>query len=249
MSRSQGISGTVRHHFEVGETAVTIVAEARFVPFAKESIFRSRSIIQGLIAQDPLFKDTLEPYDEPEGSDPIIRRMCAAARKANVGPMAAVAGAIAEEAVRAMVGAGARQAAVDNGGDISMFLSEPMEVGIFAGESSVKDLGMRFPAEGRYYSICTSSGTVGPSISFGIADAAVVLAEDAALADACATRLGNEVQTSEEEGMLYALEAILRIEGVDGALVIVGDKVAMQGRLPQLVKVKLSPGSISRLEH
>ena len=76
----------------------------------------------------------------------------------------------------------------------------------------------------------------------------MVLAEDAALADACATRLGNEVQTSDEEGMLYALEAILRIEGVDGALVIVGDKVAMQGKLPQLVKVKVSPGSISRLE-
>jgi len=178
----------------------------------------------------------------------LIRRMCSAARKARVGPMAAVAGAIAEEAVRAMVGAGSKQAVVDNGGDISMLLTEPMVVGIFAGESSVRDIGLRFIPEGRIFSVCSSSGTVGPSISFGIADAAVVLAQDAALADACATRLGNEIQTTEEEGLLTALDAILSIEGVEGALVIVGDKVALRGKIPELVKVEVSPDAISRLE-
>jgi len=248
MSGVQRTGGIVRRHFEVGETAVTILVEESFVPIAKESIFRSRSIIQGFIAQDPLFKDILEPYQEPEGADPIIKRMCSAARKAKVGPMAAVAGTIAEEAVRAMVTAGARQAAVDNGGDISMFLSEPMEIGIFAGESSIKDLGFRFPAQERYYSVCTSSGTVGPSISFGIADAAVVLAEEAALADACATRLGNEVRSQEEEEILRALDVVMKVEGVDGAMVILGDKMAMKGKLPPLVKAKVSLRSISRSE-
>lgn len=62
MSEVQKAGRVVRRHFEVGETAATILAEKRFVPLAKESIFRSRSIIQGFIAQDPLFKDTLEPY-------------------------------------------------------------------------------------------------------------------------------------------------------------------------------------------
>ncbi|HUL40186.1 MAG TPA: UPF0280 family protein [Methanomassiliicoccales archaeon] len=248
MSEAKKPDGIVRRHFEVGETAVTILAEERFVPLATESIFRSRSIIQGFIAQDPLFKDTLEPYDQPESADPLIERMCDASRIAGVGPMASVAGVIAEAAVRSMVEAGARQAAVDNGGDISMYLSEPLEVGIFAGESPIKDLGLRFPAEERYYSVCTSSGTVGPSISFGISDAAVVLAEDAALADACATRLGNEVQSSDEEGMLHALGVIMDVEGVDGALVIVGDRMAMKGRLPPLVRTKVSMRSISRSE-
>jgi len=247
MSGDQGPGDLVRRHFEVGETAVTILAKEVFLPIAKESIFRSRSTIQGLIAQDPLFKDTLEPYQEPAGADPLIVSMCSAARRAGVGPMAAVAGAIAEEAVRAMVGAGASQAAVDNGGDICMFLTEPLEVGIFAGESPLRDVGMRFPAEGRYYSICTSSGTVGPSISFGIADAAVVLAEDASLADACATRLGNEVQSADEEGMLRALEVVMRVDGVDGAMVIVGEKVAMRGRIPRLIKVVVPADSISRI--
>lgn len=248
MSTNRRPDELVRRHFEVGETAVTIVAEERFIAIAKDSIFRSRSIIQGFIAQDPIFKVTLEPYDEPEEADPLIKKMCSAARKARVGPMAAVAGAIAEEAVRAMVEAGAKQAVVDNGGDISMFLTEPLEVGIFAGDSPIKDLGMRFPAESRYFSICTSSSTVGPSISFGIADAAVVLAEDAALADACATRLGNEAKGMEEASMTSALDEVISIDGVKGALLIIGDRMAMRGHIPELVKVRIVQESISHIE-
>ncbi len=248
MIKVKGTGGIVRSHFEVGETGVTILAEERFLPMAKESIFRSRSIIQGFITLDPLFKDTLEPYQEPGDADPLIKKMCSAARKARVGPMAAVAGAIAGEAVRAMVESGATHAAVDNGGDIAMFLSAPLEVGIFAGESPIRDLGLHFPAEGRHYSVCTSSGTVGPSISFGIADAAVVLAEDAALADACATRLGNEVQSPDEDALLYALDSVLDIAGVDGALVIAGERMAMRGKIPDLVKVRVQRNAISRIE-
>lgn len=242
------VSPPVRRHFEVGETAVTILAEERFLPLAKDSIFRSRGVIEGFIARDPLFRDTYEPYDPPADADPLIKKMCTASARAGVGPMATVAGSIAQEAVRALVGAGARQAVVDNGGDISMFLTEGIDIGLYAGTSKIRDVGFRFPGEGRMYSVCTSSGMVGPSISFGIADAAVVFAEDAVLADACATRLGNDVQIDEEEGMLYAIDLILRIPGVDGALVVVGDKMAMMGKVPELVKVKMSAGSISRLE-
>lgn len=241
-------SPLVRRHFEVGETAVTILAEERFLPLAKESIFRSREIIQGFIAQDPLFKDALEPYPVPLDAHPLIQRMCAASAKAKVGPMAAVAGTIAKEAVRAMVQSGARQVVVDNGGDIAMFLTEDLDIGLYAGASGIRDVGFRIPGEGREYAVCTSSGTVGPSISFGIADAAVVFAEDAALADACATRLGNEVQSGEEEGMLYAIETVLRLQGVEGALVVVGERMAMRGKVPRLVRAKVPPSSIARIE-
>src|SRR5512136_3053822 len=114
MSGSSGHDRLVRRHFEIGETAVTILAEERYLPLAKESIFRSRAAIAGFIDRDPLFKDTLEPYQDPPWADPIIKRMCSAARRAGVGPMAAVAGTIAEEVTRAMVDAGAKQVAVDN---------------------------------------------------------------------------------------------------------------------------------------
>ena len=241
-------SSMVRRHFEVGETAVTILAEEDYIDLAKDSIFRSREEIQRYIASDPLFKDTLEPYRAGKGAPDIIRRMCGAASKASVGPMAAVAGAIAQQAVWAMVSAGATHAVVDNGGDIAMFLSEDVDVGIYAGASSIRDLGLRFLGEKRHYSVCTSSGTVGPSISFGIADAAIVLAEDAALADACATRLGNDIQVDEEEGMLYAIDLVLRVPGVDGALVVVGDRMAMMGKVPELVKVRFDETSITHIE-
>jgi hypothetical protein len=236
----------VRRHFEFKETAVTIVCEERFLDIARRSIFRSRETIERFILFDPLFKDTLEPYEEPRDSDPMVRRMCAAARAANVGPMAAVAGAIAEEAVKAMVEAGAEQAIVDNGGDIAMFLSETTNIALYAGQSSIKDVGFRLSGERRVYGVCTSSGTVGPSISFGVADAAVVFAPDVSLADACATRLGNEVRNGDEAVMRHALHVVCGIEGVDGALVVVDDQMAMGGHVPELVKVKTGPDRISK---
>jgi len=239
--------GVVRTHFEFKETAATIIAEGRFVPLARQSIFDSRDIIERFIALDPFFKDTLEPYEPPWNAHPLIKRMCAAAKKADVGPMAAVAGAIAEEAVNSMVAAGARQAVVDNGGDIAMFLSEPLKVALYTGTSRIQDIGFNVPADNKNYAICTSSGTIGPSISFGIADAAVVFAADAALADACATRLGNEVKDRRKKAILNAIKTILHIEGVEGALVIVGDKLVMSGKLPELVKMKADEGKIAKI--
>jgi ApbE superfamily uncharacterized protein (UPF0280 family) len=239
-------SRLVRRHFEFKQTAVTIVCEEAYLDAARRSIFRSRETIERFIVFDPLFQDTLEPYEVPDGADPLIERMCAAARAAGVGPMAAVAGSIAEEAVKAMVEAGAEQAVVDNGGDIALYLSEPMDIALFAGQSAIRDLGFRLPGERRPYGVCTSSGTVGPSISFGVADAAVVFAPEASLADACATRLGNEVKSGQEEIMRHALEVVCGIEGVDGALVVVEDRMALRGRVPELVKVKMGPDRISQ---
>ena len=238
--------GIARRHHQVGQTAVTILAEERFHQAAVSAISSAREEIERFISHDPLFRDTLEPYHEPRGAPDVVKAMCAAARRAGVGPMAAVAGAIAQEAVRAMVGAGAKHAVVDNGGDIALFLDREVDVGIYAGDSPLRDMALRVPPQRRHLAICTSSGTVGPSISFGIADAAVVLAADAALADACATRLGNEAQSQDEGGMAYALDVIMEIEGVEGAMLVVGGRVALRGRLPQLVRGKVGEDSIAR---
>ena len=98
-----------------------------------------------------------------------------------VGPMACVAGAIAGFAVQAMIDAGATYAIVDNGGDICILNDEPAVVGIYAGSSPFRDIALEIPARSSPLGICTSSGTVGPSISFGCADAATVISEDVAL--------------------------------------------------------------------
>jgi ApbE superfamily uncharacterized protein (UPF0280 family) len=236
-----------REHFEVGETAVTIVAEEEYQEAARASIFRSRETIQSFIRRDPLFKVTLEPYPCPGDAPALIARMCASALKANVGPMAAVAGAIAERAVMDMRDAGATQAIVDNGGDVALLLDRETSIGLYAGER-IKSLGFLCPPRDGVFGICTSSATIGPSISFGVSDAATVIAADVTLADACATRLGNLLTSDEDEVMRSALDDICSIPRVEGAVAVVGDKVAMKGSVPKLTRVNVPAGKVSKIE-
>ena len=233
----------VREHFELKETAVTIVAEERYVPEAKRSIFESRKVLEEFIAYDPFFRSTLEPYDEQEDAPPLVRRMCEAARSAKVGPMASVAGAVAEAAVNAMAAAGATHALVDNGGDIAMILDREVDIGIYAGRSKFSELAFRFAPVGRVMGVCTSSATVGPSISFGIADAAIVISDNVALADACATTLGNMIVTDDDPLLAEAVTRLMKVDGIAGCCAIIGDKIAIKGTLPKMVK---SSGNFSK---
>lgn len=236
-----------RRHFELGETAVTILAEDSFFPVAEESIFRSRDVLQRFIRRDPLFQLTLEPYEAPEDAPPLVRRMCEAAAAARVGPMAAVAGAIAERAVADMREAGAEEAAVDNGGDIALLLKSELAVALYAGEG-VRGLGFRVAPREGIFGLCTSSATVGPSLSFGVADAATVIAADVALADACATRLGNLVTDPSDEVLSAAVAEVRAIPGVEGVLAAAGGKVALKGTLPELIRVPADLSKVTKVE-
>lgn len=226
-----------RAHFEIGETAVTILAEKEYIPLAQQSIFDTREIILRKIRRYPLFRNTLEPYESDEDDHPLIRRMCDASAKAGVGPMASVAGAVAQEAVEAMLDAGAKTAVVDNGGDIAMVLRQEMMVGIYSGDR-FPNLGFKCVPRDGPFGICSSSRTFGPSISFGKADLATVMSEDVLLADACATALGNWVEEGSDEPLKKALDKVCAIDGVEGALIIADECLAMKGSLPQLVRME-----------
>ena len=236
-----------RRHFEVEETAITILADGSFFSVAEESIFRSRDVIKRFIRSEPLFGVTLEPYRPGPDAPPLVVRMCDAAEAAGVGPMAAVAGAIAERAVMDMRDAGAEQAVVDNGGDIAFLLKEETTVALYAGES-VQGLGFMIAPRDGVFGMCTSSATIGPSISFGMADAATVIAENVALADACATRLGNLVTDATDEVMSAAVSEIVSVKGIDGALAAAGGRIAMRGRMPELIRVAADPSKITKVE-
>jgi ApbE superfamily uncharacterized protein (UPF0280 family) len=161
--------------------------------------------------------------------------------------MAGVAGAIAERAVLDMQAAGAREAIVDNGGDIALLIAREVRVGLYSGERA-KGMGLAcHPREG-IFGICTSSATIGPSISFGTADAATVIAPNVTLADACATRLGNQLTSDDDGVMTAALDDVCSIPGVEGALAVVGGKVAMKGRLPRLIRAEVPLGRVARIE-
>lgn len=235
----------LREHFQLKETIVTISArEQKHIEAAKKSIREQRKYLEDFIEKDPFFMLTLDPYDVDVSSAPdIVQQMARCSAVFGIGPMSAVAGVIAKLAVEAMVEAGATYAVVDNGGDISILNDQPTLVGIYAGSSSIRDIAFEVPSRTEPLGICTSSGSVGPSISFGCADAATVISKDPALADAAATTLGNAVQA---EGALEECFKAIDRPGIDGALVIRGEEMAVWGELPALRRARVGAERITR---
>jgi uncharacterized protein len=159
----------------------------------------------------------------------IVREMLFASRKAAVGPMAAVAGAIAEFVGRDLSGH-SHEVIVENGGDIYAKCNEELHVGIFAGLSPLSNkLTLRISPDQMPVGICTSSGTVGPSLSFGQADAVCVISKSAALADAAASQIGNRIKRKTD--IQPAVEIGSQIPGVLGILAVVGDHMGAWGKI------------------
>jgi ApbE superfamily uncharacterized protein (UPF0280 family) len=212
------------------ETSDLYVKALRALESETERLIRKyRSRIEYAIERRPEFLNSMEPLEEDENDPPIASRMIAAGRKAGTGPMAAVAGAIAEFVGRELL-QWSPELIVENGGDIFLKTDYPVVVGIYAGASPFGGkLGIRVDPTALPLGVCTSSSTVGPSMSWGVADAATVVSTDAALADAAATQLGNRVAKPDDlkEAVRWAVE----IPGVLGALAVVGDKLAALGDL------------------
>lgn len=235
----------LREHFQLKETIVTISAhKQRHIEAAKRSIREQRELLEDFIRADPFFMITLEPYDlQADDAPEVVKQMIQCSAVFGIGPMAAVAGVIAKYAVEEMIEAGATHAIVDNGGDISLLNDEPILVGIYAGVSPIRDLAFEVPVRSKPLGIATSSGTVGPSISFGCADAATVISQDPALADAAATALGNAVRA---KGPLEECFRAIDTQGIDGALVIRGEEMALWGVLPKLRRTRVGAERITR---
>jgi ApbE superfamily uncharacterized protein (UPF0280 family) len=231
----------MKEKFQLKQTVVTIIADApKHIEGAKQAIRAHRHSLERFIALNPFFRFALEPVEDYVGDPPdIVRRMLDASSAAKVGPMAAVAGVIADLAVEAMVDAGALYAIVDNGGDIALASDRDVIVGIYGGASPFKDLGFKIEPT-PFLGVCTSSATVGPSISFGTADVACVVAETACVADAAASALGN-LSTDPQA----AFSAIKDIKGILGAVLIVGEKLATWGRLPTLVHASVDTACVT----
>ncbi len=202
---------------------------------ARELAKSARAELHAWRRRDAAFFETLKPHGVPEDAPEIVRAMAKAGALAGVGPMAAVAGAIAERVGRGLIGGAsdlppAGEVIVENGGDIFIVTRSTRRVAIFAGESPLSmNVALEIAPDETPCGIATSSATVGPSVNFGAADAAVVIAPDAALADAAATALGNRVRSRGD--IEAALEWVLSVERVRGALVILGDTFAAQGKI------------------
>jgi ApbE superfamily uncharacterized protein (UPF0280 family) len=200
-------------------------------------IVRQRRILEEYIARHPDFHLSLEPLELLAGAPDVAQSMARAARLVGVGPMAAVAGAMAQFAGRAALDAGAREVIVDNGGDIYICAVEPVIIGLKTGTADLGDrLAFSLKANDTPISICSSSGKMGHSMSLGECDLATVVAKDAALADAAATAAANLVKNVDD--IDQALENISAIEGVDGVMIVKDARIGLAGKLPPLVRIK-----------
>lgn len=201
----------------------------------KHTIIKQRQLLAEYINYFPFFNASLKPV-VLKGEAPLIaRRMADAAFRAGTGPMAAVAGAIAQTAGEAAIDAGAKEAIIENGGDIYIKSDKKVYVGIYPGINSLP-LSMSFciTPDQMPLAVCSSSSKMGHSLSFGDCDLATVVSKDAFLADAAATQVCNCVKQISD--IQNTLEMAMKINGITGVLIIKDDKVGLAGNLPDIVK-------------
>lgn len=207
----------------------TFCYEDRLSGRVEHYLWQIRRSLESYFAGHPAIAESLKPCLLEEEAPVILRLMAAAANRVGVGPMAAVAGAVAE-AVGMMLLDVSPEVIVENGGDIFLKTEASVTVGIYAGQSPLSGkLGLKVDPAATPLGICTSSGTVGPSLSFGRADAVVVASASTPLADAAATAVGNMVAGPEDFNR--ALRFARSLTGVSGLLIICGDKMTVWGDL------------------
>lgn len=199
--------------------------------YSLERVLYYREILDNHIRQFPEFLTSLESLETRHDVHPLIHEMYEASGQSGTGPMSAVAGAVAEYVCNDLVKEfGFEEIVVENGGDIFMKLSQPATISVYAGESPLSDkLGLLIKPEETPLSVCCSSATVGHSLSFGSADAAVISCRSGALADAYATACCNAVKSL--DAVQPVTELMLRKAGVRSVVIIMGDKVGVGGEL------------------
>ncbi|MBN1290024.1 MAG: UPF0280 family protein [Actinobacteria bacterium] len=215
--------------FEVvdGESDLLICAQSDLTELAGISLAAARREILSYIDRDQVFLKSLVPVKVAENAPTIVREMAEASNAFNVGPMAAVAGVIAQRVGADLIKHSPRLL-VENGGDIYIAGSGDKRVSIYAGDKfPFIDIIVKGKPDG--IGICTSSATIGPSLSFGSADAVTVISRTAAMADAAATALANAVNSADDmDSVLQIAEESAEISGV---VIAIEDRIGIWGDL------------------
>lgn len=217
--------------FEVAikETDLFISADRELKKEASNAILKYRNQIEDYIRENPLFQRSLKPLPIDKNAPEIIRTMQAVSLKAGVGPLASVAGAMAEFVGRDLLKY-SQEVIVENGGDIFLKTLKKRRIGIFAGKSKFSNrLALEISPDETPLGVCTSSGTIGHSLSFGKVDAVVAVSKSCPLADTSATAIGNLIKKKED--IPRGIERAKEIEGLKGVVIIKDSKLGIWGNL------------------
>jgi len=196
---------------------------------AADKIKDLRQKLDDYIQTEPFFKKSLKPFQPGEKAPPEAIEMAEAAKKAGIGPMSTVAGLFAREIGNEIIqNFSPRELVIENGGDIYAMLNKELVLSVFAGDSPLSErIGLKITSENSTLGICTSAGTVGPSLSYGKADAVVVIAENVLIADAFATAFGNKIKSPDDvEKIINQAEKYPEILSL---LIICEDKIGVRG--------------------
>jgi ApbE superfamily uncharacterized protein (UPF0280 family) len=217
----------ISYNVRVKETDLWISSDRDLEMEARDLVFDLRNKLERYIQSHPEFLTTLRPYPEDPFAPGMIREMISLTGKIGVGPMASVAGAIAQ-----YVGTGlldvTDQVIIENGGDIFLKANRPVTIAIFAGKSSLSGrIGIIAPTRLMPLGICSSSARVGHSLSMGATDVVSVISSSAILADGAATAIGNRLRSSNDLNRISEIASDIR--GIFGGVAIMGDKMAAWG--------------------
>ena len=184
-----------------------------------------RRQMDAYLLMDPQYKTALTPYDAGLEAPNILKEMSRVSHKTGIGPMSAVAGAVAKKVAEFL---GTKEVIVENGGDIYAQAASDMDVSVFAGQSPLSEkIGLHIPAADFPLGICTSSGTVGPSLSLGRADAVMIVCKDVMLADSYATAMANRIKTVND--LQSVIDRISDLPDILGAIAVKDDRMAITG--------------------
>jgi ApbE superfamily uncharacterized protein (UPF0280 family) len=229
----------LRKAYSFKETKGLIITDRKeAIQVAENALCKHRKQLETYIESNPLFMYSLKPIILDNSCPTVVERMAQHSQAADVGPMAAVAGALADLAVESMIVAGAKVAVVENGGEASAISNIPIDIALSAGYHVLsKRVGFRleyFPI-----GIATSSGKFSHALSLGEADSVTVFADNAGLADAAATAAGNMVKGNDEaKAVEIGLRRGMAIKGVKGMFILYRQKAGQAGEIPQKMTIK-----------
>jgi ApbE superfamily uncharacterized protein (UPF0280 family) len=219
----------ISYNVRITESDLFVSSDTNLAEHVLKSLAGHRHSLEAYIKTHPDFRTSLSPVAKDALAPPIIRCMLESAKICGVGPMAGVAGAISEFVGYDLLNQ-TQNLIIENGGDIFIKTKNRLTVSVYAGESALSyKVNFIVKPQDSPLGICTSSATVGPSLSFGKADAVCVISQSATLADAAASAIGNKVKSKQD--IKTALNFGIKIPGVGGIIIICGNDMGAIGQV------------------